>query len=365
MVATFIQKLLSLFDSHLVQNVNRTTHAKNALLCYITAPFLPQLRRTFAHQNHSQIRDIAEILGSLGYNVDVMNYWARSTLSKNYDLVIDIHPDENKVYWSHLHPAAKKIVYYTGSYPEFQNKAEQKRLMSIKKRKGVQLQAQRQVPPIAKQIWERFDAVLLMGNARTQKTFPEMNVPIQLIPNTGDEHYPRLSNEQKSTKSFLFLASGGQVHKGLDLLLEVFSKHPELELTICSPFMREKDFTELYSQELFQTPNIHPIGFLDPYSKKFQEIAKKCVYMVSPSASEGMSGSVLIALSVGLIPIVSQESGVDGLWEFSECSLVNVEKTIVQASKKNPKSSGRLPKLYTTTSFRKQVKEKITQIISG
>jgi hypothetical protein len=78
-----------------------------------------------------------------------------------------------------------------------------------------------------------------------------------------------------------------------------------------------------------------------------------------------MSGSVLIALSVGLIPIVSQESGVDGLWEFSDCSLENVEKTIVQASKKNPESSGRLPKQYTTTTFRKQVKEKITPIISG
>lgn len=332
MIGSLISKTLSLFENHLLENVNKTSHSKHCLLAYLRGPFLPQIRSRFAHQSHEQVRELAKILGELGYNVDVMNYSAKPKLGKFYDLVIDIHPDSSKPYWKHLKKEAKKIIYFTGSYPDFQNQAEQKRLQDLQKRRGVKLRARRQVPSIPKSIWERFDAILLMGNEQTKKTFPKLKTPIYLITNAGDENYPKLPKTQKSAKSFLFLASGGQVHKGLDLLLEIFARHPELELYVCSPFAKEEDFTKEYYKELYETPNIHPIGFLDPYSQRFQEIAKKCAYLLSPSCSEGMSGSVLVAMSAGIIPIASKACGVDKIKVFEESQITKDLKTLSKKS---------------------------------
>ena len=43
-------------------------------------------------------------------------------------------------------------------------------------------------------------------------------------------------------RNFLFFASKSQVQKGLDLLLEIFPRHPDLHLYVCSEFEKEGDF---------------------------------------------------------------------------------------------------------------------------
>jgi glycosyltransferase involved in cell wall biosynthesis len=55
--------------------------------------------------------------------------------------------------------------------------------------------------------------------------------------------------------------------------------------------------------------NIHPIGFVDIRGQLFRYIADRCSFAILPSCSEGISASVLTAMSAGVIPIVSQESG--------------------------------------------------------
>lgn len=319
----------------LYPNVFGSAHNRRCLLAYVRRPFFPSWRRRFAHQSHTQIKVLARILDQLGYQVDVMNYAAAPTLRGQYDLVIDIHPDRSKPYWNHLSPHAKKIIYYTGSFPEFQNRAEQKRINAVNRARGAAIIPRRQVPKIEKEVWQQFDALLLIGNAVTRKTFPAFVPSITLIPNTGDPMYPVLPTDKKSPKSFLYLASGGQVHKGLDVLLELFARHSEWELYVCSPFSRETDFVAAYQHELYETANIHPIGFLDPYSKRFREIAARCTYLLAPSCSEGMSGSVLLAMSAGIIPIASKECGVDGIPLFDSLSQHDIEQSIQVYSKKS------------------------------
>ncbi|MCG2686985.1 glycosyltransferase, partial [Candidatus Parcubacteria bacterium] len=296
----------------LLKNVNKTSFSKNALLMYITEPF-KNINNDYTHQNRKQVRQIALALKEFNYNVDVMNYNDNKIkLQHNYDLILDLHPGLNPIYEKHLNPKAKKIAYLTGSNPIFCVNSENERLKDIYQKRNIKLEPKIKVKPFNKEYLKSFNAIFLMGNEQTLKTYDDYTPSkVSLINNTGYNFLNTDDFSKKSPKNFLFLNSSGQVLKGLDLLLEVFSKNKELNLYVCSNFANEKDFCELYKKELFETPNIHPVGFIDINSFKFMEIASKCSYIISPSCSEGMSGSILTGMSAGLIPITSKENGID------------------------------------------------------
>ena len=128
------------------------------------------------------------------------------------------------------------------------------------------------------------------------------------------------------------------MHKGLDLLLEIFSKKGfPFELYVCSNFESEEAFCEVYKKELFSTSNIHPVGFIDIMSEKFREIAEICSFALLPSCSEARAGSVLTVMSAGIIPIVSRECGFedDEVIQLRDCKLETIEEAIRYFGEKN------------------------------
>ena len=141
----------------------------------------------------------------------------------------------------------------------------------------------------------------------------------------------------KARYHFMYLASGGQIHKGLDLLLEVFAKNPHLHLHICAPFMEEKDFAACYDKELFHTPNIHPVGWVDVYGKKFAELCRKCAFSILPSCAEGQVGSVIMCMYSGMIPIISKACGIDtkdfGIL-LANCEISFIERVVNEVVEK-------------------------------
>jgi len=113
----------------------------------------------------------------------------------------------------------------------------------------------------------------------------------------------------RAKTGFLFLASGSQVHKGLDLLLEAAQRLPEARIYVCSYFESEKDFCALYRHELFASPNVFPIGWVNIYSAKFQKLLAETSFAILPSASEGSPGSIIQCAQGGLIPVISRYCG--------------------------------------------------------
>ncbi len=217
----------------LCTNVLSTSNSKNCLILYITAPFVGP-ERSKEHQNYSQLLELADIVASYGYNVDVVDYNAKSVNFRiMYDLIIDIHPQRETVYGEVLSENALKIGYLTGSNPSFANAAEQKRLDDLFQRRGRRLAARRQVPPFEKDVIDRFDAFFFIGNAYNLATYKEFEFRrVCLIRNNGYDLASMSSNSGRSSKNFVFLASSGQVHKGLDLLLEIFSRNCDLKLYV-------------------------------------------------------------------------------------------------------------------------------------
>ena len=290
-------------------NVNGTDYKRRCLLLYITLPFLADVPPT--HPNVWQVKELAKCIGECGYNVDVFDFFSTDApIVERYDMVVDIHPKPMPFYRQYLTPTCIKIAYLASSHFNFRNSSESSRLEGVERRRGVRLLPRRQLDPIDNAWLRSADAMFFKGNQRNLSTFGE-NRPerVYFIKNSGYDFLKPTHFAYKRPSSFLFIASHGQVHKGLYLVLESFASRPHLELFVCSMFGGEEDFCALYKRELYETPNIHPIGFVDIRGQLFRYIADRCSFAILPSCSEGISASVLTAMSSGLIPIVSREFG--------------------------------------------------------
>lgn len=318
-------------------NVNDTEFPKNCLLKYITTPFsCPSLYHR--HQNMWQVPEIARILGEFGYNVDVINYDDQGVkLSKQYNLLLDIYPQNYAVYDSYLADGCLKVLYSTGAAPVWQNRQESERLEALWLRKKVRLTVKAYAIPYGEEI-NSFDAMFLIGNQHTLSTYGDLPIKSRFLIKNSAYLFPDVDLSKKSATTFLFLATYPQMLKGLDLLLEVFVQNPDLNLVVCSQFAQEEDFCAVYNEELFQSPNIVPVGPVDITGELFKKIMQLCSYVIMPSCSEGMSGSVLTAMSAGLIPIVSRECGLgdDEAYHLPECSVSCIGETLRVFSRQSP-----------------------------
>ena len=281
------------------------------LLSYITLPFVISDKLLDAHTNRWECREIARLFLEQGYGVDVID-WTNGTFipKKNYHFVIDIHHNLERL--SPLLPKdCVKIFHATGAHWLFQNTAEYSRLLDLQRRRGATLAPRRILPP--SRAIEHANVVTLLGNDVTESTYTYAKKKIYRIPLSTTHTYsaPTQKNFERAKKNFVWFGGSGMVHKGLDLVLETFTAMPDYNLTICGKVSNEKDFEETYYKELYQTPNIRVIGLIDPASSEFKKICDDSIALVYPSCSEGQSGAVITTMHAGLIPIVSQQSGVD------------------------------------------------------
>lgn len=303
----------------------------NVLLSYITLPFVISDKLLDAHTNRWECREIARLFLEQGYAVDVID-WTNITFTpkKNYHFVIDIHHNLERLS-PILSKDCIKVFHATGAHWLFQNTAEYTRLLNLQKRRGVALIPRRILSP--SRTIEHADVVTLLGNDFTESTYAYAEKKIYRISLSTTHTYPSpvQKNFENAKNNFVWFGGSGMVHKGLDLVLEVFATMPEYNLTICGKVSNEKDFEETYHKELYQTKNIRVVGLIDPGSAEFKKICDDSIALVYPSCSEGQSGAVITTMHAGLIPIVSYQSGVD-VKDFGvilqENSIEEIKKTI-------------------------------------
>ncbi len=300
--------------------------SRKALVMYTVRAFRG-LPLADTHQNIGQQRELARALGEMGHEVDVVGFdeRRRGLLRHDYDLVIELHPVERPLFEGRLRSGALRIVYATALNPERVNAAERERLDDLERRRGVRLLPRRSVPPFPRRAVETADALFCFGDRRTIGTYASAFrlPPAYRLLNHGYDDVEPTDPARRDPRRFLFLASGGQVLRGLDLLLEVFAGEPGLELVVCGTFGRERDFVRAYRRELFETPNIRAVGFVNVKGPAFRDLQATCGHLLYPAAAEGQSGAVAAALSYGLPCVVSAASGYDDpeVAEFPDCRI--------------------------------------------
>jgi len=160
---------------------------------------------------------------------------------------------------------------------------------------------------------EAADYGALLGGEFLVRTYAYAGKPLFCLPIPTVQTYPfdERKDFEACRRRFLWFGSRGFVHKGLDLVLEAFAGMPDYELVVCGPVEEEKEFAAIYRRELYETPNIQTVGWVDVTSPRFLEIAGRCVALVFPTCSESQSASSLTCMQAGVIPILSVEAGID------------------------------------------------------
>jgi hypothetical protein len=341
---SFLRRAIRLLRGYpIVSDVNHSAgkvRRRRALLVYLTEPFL--LKETdpifYWHQNFRQSRQIAAMLDEFGYQVDVADIRTRRfPASAAYNLLIS-HNGQLGESSRLLCPRGQRIYLSTGMGHRIHNYNIRRRYAELAGRRGRLLQV-RQLNEEQMPFLVEANAIVGFGNELTRATWrEEFSGPIWSFPNYAfreTEYIHRETDFNEINRNFLFFASWSQVGKGLDLLLEVFAKHPNLHLYICSAFKKEADFCRCYRQELFATPNIHPVGMVRAHSEEFYRIVRQCTFVILPTAAESQVGSVLQCMAAGLIPLVSKEAGIDvedfGI-DLKGCRIAEIDAAVNQAT---------------------------------
>ncbi|MDK2831285.1 MAG: hypothetical protein PWQ75_1037 [Methanolobus sp.] len=331
---TFLYKKV-VFDYKPYLNSDDYSPIKHALVSYLTKPLiLPLDKKCFS--NNGIATSIPKALNELGYSVDVVDIHNMDFIpTRQYDLFFG-HVGHNFTHiCNHLHSNCIKISFSPGDHWKFFNTQEEKRFEELRNRKGITLLFDRYRYDLETEEKSLLlsDGIVCLGDESVCKPFSDFTNVVHLNnASYPDNHYDNVDKGfNEGRNNFLFYSGGGNVHKGLDLLLEAFSK-TDKHLYICTCL--DSNFKDLYEKELSQS-NIHFMGWVRQRSKKFYQIIDKCNFIIFPSCSEGSAGSVVECMNQGLIPIVSRETRIDvsrfGVF-LNECTIQEIKDKIEYVS---------------------------------
>lgn len=346
-VVELTSRAQGLLQPFVVKNVFRreeTNLQRRALLHYLLFPFrMKDDRRFWWNQNLTVSKLLGEVIDEMGYVVDVAEYNDnRFSPDTEYDLIITHNLSCAPDLKQHLKAGGILIYLSSGQHHSISNAKIKARYEQLRQRTGFDLSPVLKAPENCENL-EFVDAVIGFGNDVTASTWRQsFDGPILMFSNFAYDELLDLALTRDhflTRKNFLYLGSADQVGRGLDLLLEVFARQNSLHLFVAGPYENEIEFVRAYAKLLFSTSNIHPLGRVDVRGKNFVRILQKCSFVVYPTCTEGSSGSLLVAMAGGLIPITTNDAGVDlkgcGIL-LDRISVPRLEEVVSDAAGRDP-----------------------------
>ena len=337
----FKTKRSQLGSRHYFKNLDNSENAPNVLITYVSEVYDRKDDKPWmeGHANRWQTIEITNLFLNKGFNVDIIDHKDLDFVpKKKYDIIFGHEP----LYWKLVQKYEFDIkIYYATTLPWMHLKnAIENSVNSLYERKKIKLKN----PPMDMEhfSWDYSNHVFYFGNdyyLETFKSYVEKTPQYHQIQNGIRNVFPAKDKDFTAiTKNFLYLGSWGCIFRGLDKVLEVFAKNPDLNLYICNDILYNTVFFWKFRKLLFNTPNIHTLGFVDTSSNYFKEIINKVTWQIYPSSSEASASSVVLGMRNGLIPLVSKECTVDdgGYGTiFPDNSIETIETYVVEASKKS------------------------------
>ena len=339
------------------------------LFRYTGFPLSPRMAHFTGHAGKWCWWCIYDILKGLGHDVTPHD-WNLPVPNEKYDAVFSIQHLQG------IEPACTpdtiKIMRLTMADPVYHNHMMDQRVEIVSYRKNAKLVVRRKLQlhhDHYKSI-EQADYVIMNGNDYNRRTYPEhlrhkIHLANTAAANIKDK--PDMRTFIPKARHFLWHAGSGAIHKGLDLCLEVFAKHPEWTLHITGNLKHEPDFIRAYDKEL-NLPNVLYHGWMLVADRKFKMMLENVFAFINPTCSEGQSPAVATCLSLGLYPIISRYTGVDlpegcGLF-IEELTIDCVEEMVGKAMAMSNKELLRQVQITQADALEKYSREKFRETMA-
>ncbi len=299
-------------------NLNLTKKQKHVLLVYLDmteagiqlASYYSKNENGALHTNRSELFQIINIFIQMDYCIDVCAHSDKRALEyikmRQYDVIFGLG---DVFHWTVNHKSAYKILYLTENPYDVSHDREKERIDYFYERHNRVLPFERTGKFFTKDEEKRVDAIICLGEPeylRKRGVKVEHVYPSAFL--NSDFQYDKC---KRVKNNFLVFGTDGFVHKGIDLLIEVFNEHPEWELYLCGSGITKYVKNKLHLT--IKSNNIHDCGYINIKSDKFLELIYQCPFILQPSCSEAVSTAVLTGMRHGLIPIVTHGNGFEML----------------------------------------------------
>ena len=353
-------------NSKVIYNYYHTNFNKKVLISYLTDPLL---KPSYKHANNLEVKSIVSVFNCLEFNVDICDFRNKTfNIDRNYDVIFGFgYPLENSILSKK--GKTKNILYATGAHPLYSIPASHKRLRQFYNKAAFFK------PSLIREGGKEFlyqysfsDYIILLGNEFTLNTYRLFtNVNINLVKGIVFKVNENINFNAKSKSNFLWFGGAGSVHKGLDLIIEAFTKLPNLNLYVCGNL--DKDLINYYREKGGITKNILILGFISINSQKFIDLMNKCAFVIKVSVTEAMCSSVLTCMvNGGLIPIISDSVGINVIKGSISIKELNVEAVLNSIQRSQELTASQIKYLakeimeyasniYSVKNFKKSIKE--------
>ena len=315
------RKILNYFRPLFIENLvgRQDEYPFRALLYFKTGWFLKKKNNLeYRHTNEWEIIEIVRILNTLGFVVDVIDRGALNFKPDDkYDLFIGIAAgDSGRHYkkYAELLPSAIKVALCAGPEPKLSAQLTREQYARFNLRYKSNLPTMREPTIDFDSFAKSSDALLVIGEKGQfcYESYQRHNMPVyNYLPGCSSEirflhHWVSMRDRTK----FICFSGDGFICKGVDLVVEAFSKHPELSVYICGPDT-EQGFFDVLGETIKTSKNIFYEGFVEVGGKRFEELVSSCSFVISNSSSEGCATSVATMMSAGLVPVLNYETGIN------------------------------------------------------
>lgn len=323
-----------------LQNLNYSNNnQKKVLICYLTTiQFFEWDHYSKGRTQPYEILSMIKVFSELGYCIDVIGSYDIKSIDyvkvKTYDIIFGF--GETFYQLTQLQPKAVSVLYMTENHPLISYREEQKRLVYFQSRhrKGVKISRSGSFYTLV-HLEKLYSHVITMSEIAPFE--PLYKKPYSIFP-TGiinPNFKNKIKNHQSSRKNFLWLGSDDAIHKGLDLLIDIFSQRQDIVLHIGGLSDKDKKILNIPKRE-----NIINYGYIDVKSNLFLEIIENCSYSILPSCSEGCATSITTSMLHALIPIVIKDTGFNRLGEnaifLKDYKIDYIDSVLTKLSREDP-----------------------------
>lgn len=295
-------------------NYDCLKNQKRILVCYMDyGRTAYSMRYARTHTNLQEMFQMIKVLIDMDFCIDVCDCnnpeAALEMPSDYYDYILGFGDMFRLA--RERNPKAYTILYMTENPYAVSKAGEQQRIEYFYERTGKKITFTRTGRFYHDGDEQLADAVICLGETEYFSNKIVKRVYPTAIKNSS--YTDNICKDRKST-NFIVLGVKGFVHKGNDLLIEVFNKHPEWKLYMCGKEIQQ----ECKKYEIKLPQNVINCGFVDIESQEFLELARICTYVLLPSCSEGMSTGLLTGMRHGMIPVTTRGTGMDKLSKYCQ-----------------------------------------------